>query len=100
HPERLRRAEEQRIAVGLRPGGDLRTERAAAARPVLDDDLLPKALAHEHREHAAERIGRSPGRERNNHPDWPLGIALPFRGKRAQGEKYEKQLPRHCAASE
>jgi len=48
------------VAVGLRAGGDLRTKRAAAARPVLDDDLLPKALAHEHRQHAPERVGRSP----------------------------------------
>jgi hypothetical protein len=74
-PERLR-TKVQRVAVGCGFRGGRGADIAAAARPVLDDDVLTPGLAELLRQDAAQRIDRTAGGERNQNAHGSVGIGL------------------------
>jgi hypothetical protein len=74
-PERLR-TKVQRVAVGCGFRGSRGANIAAAARPVLDDDVLTPGLAELLRQDAAQRIDRTAGGERNQNAHGSVGIGL------------------------
>ena len=68
----------QQDGVAIRLGRrDLaRTQRAARAADVFNDDLLAKVGRHVFGDQAANRIGRAAGRKRHDHGDLAVGIGL------------------------
>jgi hypothetical protein len=48
---------------------------AVGARTVLDDHRLAERLAEVVDDLPAQRVGRTTWHERDDQPDWPVGIA-------------------------
>ena len=69
-------AEEQRIAVGRRFGGDLGADDGAGAGPVVDDNLLPEHGRHFRREHARDDVAATAGSEGHDEFDGLGRISL------------------------
>ena len=63
------RAERQRVAVGRRLGRGVGADRAAGARPVLDDHGLAEPLAQPLRHDAGDDVGRAARREADDELD-------------------------------
>ncbi len=79
------RAEQQRVAVGLRLCDHLGADIAAGAALVVDDDLLAEIGRHADRDDARDQVGRPARRERHHHAQRLVGIlrgGLPGRQKR------------------
>ena len=72
---RLRAAEEQRVAVGLRARDRRGADRRPAAADVLDDDRAEQRL-HLLGPRPADRVERAARRERNDQPDRARRIGL------------------------
>jgi len=71
----VRRArEQQRVAVGGRPGGDLRRDDLAAAAAIVHHDLLMQRFAELRAEDPPEDVAGAGGRIRDDQPDRPLWI--------------------------
>jgi hypothetical protein len=69
-------ADQKRVAVGLRLRRQLDGDIAGGTGAVVDDDLLAERPAHLWLDHARDDVGRSAGRERDQHPDRAVGISL------------------------
>jgi hypothetical protein len=70
------RAEEERIAVGLRRRDRLGADRSAgSAGAVLDHEWLPERRAEPICDEAGDNVNPA-GRERHDHLDWAARIAL------------------------
>ncbi len=67
---------QQRVAVGLRLGDQLRADRGTGTRPVVDDDLVPDRFRQPLSQYSARHIGRSAGRKRHHQTYRPAGIIL------------------------
>jgi len=74
--ERGRGRHQQRVAVGIGLGHQLRANDRVGARPVIDEDLLAEILAHLVGNDAGEEIGGPAGREWNDEADLPRRIGL------------------------
>ncbi|NBR30012.1 MAG: hypothetical protein EBT83_16635 [Betaproteobacteria bacterium] len=65
--------EHQRVAVGLRLGGEIDTDHRAGARPVIDDDGLAEAFAERTRYGACDDIDTAAGRVGHDQADRAFG---------------------------
>src|SRR5262249_24704107 len=65
---------EQRVAVGRRPRDERGADIAAAARMVLDVELLAEAIGELRREQARNHVDRASRGERGDHLDRPIRI--------------------------
>ncbi|MNN07701.1 hypothetical protein D3C81_1205320 [compost metagenome] len=77
-----RRGHQQRVAVGVRPGGRDSTDVAVGARLVLHHDRLAEAGRHGLRHGACDHVGGAAGRERHDDAQGMIGV---FR-HRAEGD--------------
>jgi hypothetical protein len=82
--------EQEGVTVGVRLGDDIRTDRAAGAAHVLDDDRLAEGFRQALREEARQHVGRAAGREGDDHPDRARGEGG-LSGARRSSEPYEGQ---------
>jgi hypothetical protein len=87
------RHDAHRVTVGRRLGAHLHPDVASGARAVVRDELHAVRFRQKLRDHAADDVGRSAGRERNDHAHrlgWILlcvsGIERE-RGDRGRGEQ-------------
>ena len=62
-----RAAQQDRVAVGLRPCDGLGADRAAGTRAIIDDDRLSQQLSHFLSDEAGREIGDAARRERHHH---------------------------------
>src|SRR5215813_10861022 len=67
---------EKRISIGGRTHDRLCAEVAICARPVLDDELLPKALREPLSYHTCDNVGRTASRVSNHNAHWPRRVGL------------------------
>jgi len=74
------------VAVGGRSRDVVEAKHAARARPVLDDHLLPEALAHLRRDEARHDVGGIPWRKGNDDAHRLGRVALRVRKRREQQE--------------
>ena len=70
------RCQQQRVAVGWRPGHRLGADRGTRTGPVVDHHLLPQPLAQLLRHHAGRSVDRATRRERHDDADRPAGKVL------------------------
>jgi hypothetical protein len=96
------RDQRDRVAVRSRPRHDFRSHDAVGARAVLDDHLLPQALAELGRDDAADRVVPAAGREQRNDPHRLRRVRL--LGDRGDGDRQQqgesRETPRLEGASE
>ncbi len=69
--KRADRRERERVAVGRKFQRSLRSDEAAGACPILDDDLLSERLRELAGHEARDGIGRAAGRKRNDQAQRP-----------------------------
>ena len=69
-------ADDQRVTIGLRTGGNLHRDIAAGARAIVHHQGLSEALRQTFVEQAHLYIGRAPRRERHQHADRTVGVSL------------------------
>jgi hypothetical protein len=70
------RCEEQRVAVGVRTGRDLRRNEPTRAAAIIDDDLLSKTCAQLLRRYASEYVRRTARWKTHDEAHRPIGITL------------------------
>jgi hypothetical protein len=83
--------EQKRVAVGRRPRGFHRADRAAAPAAVVHDDLLAERARQLFRERARGDVGRAAGRERHDEAHRARRPGLCF-GERAEQKQTEEEL--------
>jgi len=74
--DRADRSKKQEMPVRLALCDVIGADRAIRARPVLDDDVLPEQRLEPVGEYARDKIGRSAGREGDDHADDAGGKVL------------------------
>ena len=92
--QELRRGrEEQRVAVGRRPGDELGGDRAACAWAVIDDELLAERRCQPLGNDACLDVDAAAGRVGHDDPDRPLRprLGLGELGRERSGHCQEKQ---------
>ena len=92
--------EQQRRSVRLRPGHLPGADRAAGARPVLDDDAALQALAERIHDHAGARVEAAAGGQRHDHADGLLRqvVGLRTRSRKHKHTANEPRRPTHCSS--
>jgi hypothetical protein len=66
--------EQQRIAIGLRARHMIPGQIAVRSRPIFHHDGLAERLLQVVRNLASQCVGRTPGHERDDETDRPIGI--------------------------
>ena len=79
-------ADQQRVAVGLRIGHDLRRDVARHARLVVDQHLLAEDFREPLRQQTSRNVGRPTRRKADHQPDRPVWIGAlgPCHGSRCR----------------
>src|SRR3977135_3906705 len=85
--ERVVVDEAERVAVGRGLGAGLRAGNAARAALVLDHERLAEPGREFVRSGAHDDVGHAAGRDRNDHPDRPVGIGLSVHRERPDHEQ-------------
>ncbi len=80
---RARAGNDQGVTVGGRLRHAARSDGAAGAGHILDDDLLAQGLGHRRRNEPRDRVGWAAGLKRRHDGDEPGWIVLRERARRA-----------------
>ena len=87
------RAREQRVAIRLGVGGGFRSDLAAGAAAIVDDDRRVEDGGHFRGNDTDDGVVGAAGRIGGDHPDRPVGIALGGRRLNKRRDAEQKRKP-------